>query len=175
MGERLVFMAYDSGQCTSVCACELTHGMHYEHKWPRTCNLPLATSECVLLSYTIIHSYIHICYLRHVNVYSNRLHFFRLLNYIYISQQNYETDPNDQNCKLGILQICCRISLLVHWKRLCLIRYFNYILFETSTKVIQIIIFKLFMRTIILVFIINFIDSLRHILNSILRSTKLDQ
>lgn len=76
MGERLVFMAYDSGQCTNVCACELTHGMHYEHKWPRTCNLPLATFECVLLSYTVIHSYIHICYLRHVDVYSNRLHFF---------------------------------------------------------------------------------------------------
>lgn len=32
-GERLVFMAHDSGQCTSMYACELTHGMHYEHKW----------------------------------------------------------------------------------------------------------------------------------------------
>lgn len=28
-GERLVFMAHDSGQCTSMYACELTHGMHY--------------------------------------------------------------------------------------------------------------------------------------------------
>lgn len=71
----------------SVCACELTHGMHYEHKWPRTCNPPLAIAECVLLSYvyTVIHACVHS--LQHVDVRSERLRFHKVSQfYFHFSQ-----------------------------------------------------------------------------------------